>query len=76
MSTQDRWLSTKSASEFLSVNLRTLYRLIDEGELPAYRIGRVIRLKEAEVVAFVEAARIEPGALVHLYPPPVAPRVA
>jgi excisionase family DNA binding protein len=73
---QDRWLSTKAASEFLSVNLRTLYRLIDEGELPAYRFGRVIRVKEIDVAAFVESARIEPGTLVHLYPTPVAPRVA
>lgn len=76
MITQDRWLSTKAASEFLSVNLRTLYRLIDEGELPAYKFGRVIRVKEIDVLAFVEAARIEPGTLVHLYPTPVTPRVA
>ena len=75
MLADDRWMNTKSVSEFLSVNLRTLYRLIDEGELVAYRFGRVIRVKEVDVTAFVEASRIVPGALVHLYPRRVRRRV-
>ncbi|MDA8291140.1 MAG: helix-turn-helix domain-containing protein [Actinomycetota bacterium] len=66
-----RWLSTKEASHLLGVNLRTLYRFIDEGELPAFKFGRVIRLREADVERFVESARILPGSLEHLYPEPV-----
>jgi excisionase family DNA binding protein len=54
----------------LGITLRTLYRLIDEGQLPAYKIGRVIRLKAHEVDAFIESARVEPGDLSHLYPEP------
>ncbi|MGA2209943.1 MAG: helix-turn-helix domain-containing protein [Acidimicrobiales bacterium] len=65
------WMSTPSAAEYLGVNTRTVYRLIDEGELPAYKFGRVIRLKEADVVAFIERSRIAPGSLEHLYPEPV-----
>ena len=38
------------------------------GQLPAYRFGRVIRLKEEEVDAFIESCRIAPGTLEHLYP--------
>ncbi|HLI14771.1 MAG TPA: helix-turn-helix domain-containing protein [Acidimicrobiales bacterium] len=72
MSAAPHWLSTKEASEFLGVNLRTLYRFIDEGELPAYKFGRVIRLKEEDLERFVDAARIEPGSLEHLYPEPAA----
>ena len=49
MTTPIRWLSTKEASEYLGVNLRTLYRFIDEGDLAAYKFGRVIRLKEDDV---------------------------
>lgn len=63
-----RWLSTKEASARLGITLRTLYRLIDEGQVPAYKFGRVIRLKEAEVDAFIESARVTPGNLTHLYP--------
>jgi excisionase family DNA binding protein len=72
MSTNEmRWLSTAEAARRLGITARTLYRFIDEGQVPAYRFGRVIRLKEAEVDAFIEACRIEPGSLEHLYPEPV-----
>lgn len=64
------WVSTKEASHYLGVNLRTLYRFIDEGELTAYKFGRVIRLKSEDLEAFVERSRITPGALLHLYPEP------
>lgn len=64
------WLSTRAASDRLGITLRTLYRFIDEGRIPAYQFGRVIRLKAPDVSAFVEASRIAPGALRHLYPEP------
>ncbi len=63
-------MSTGEVAEYLGVNTRTLYRMIDEGELPAYKFGRVIRLQEGDVLAFVEKARIAPGSLEHLYPVP------
>ena len=61
------WLSTREAAARLGITTRTLYRMIDSGQLPAYKFGRVIRLKEHELEAFVEASRIVPGELVHLY---------
>ena len=61
------WLSTREAARRLGITTRTLYRLIDSGQLPAYKFGRVIRLQEPEVDAFIDASRIEPGALEHLY---------
>ncbi len=63
-----RWMSTKEASEYLGVTLRSLYRFIDEGMVPAYKFGRVIRLKADEVDRFIESCRVEPGSLDHLYP--------
>ena len=61
------WLSTKESARRLGITTRTLYRLIDSGQIPAYKFGRVIRLQESEVDRFIEAARIEPGDLEHLY---------
>ena len=63
-----QWLGTAEAARYLGLTSRTLYRLIDEGQLPAYKFGRVIRLKQADVDAFVEGSRIAPGSLEHLYP--------
>jgi len=62
------WLSTKEAAAALGLIPRTLYRLIDEGQLPAYRFGRVIRLKQSEIDEFVAKSQISPGELEHLYP--------
>lgn len=70
MNEQIRWMSTKEAAEHLGVTLRSLYRFIDEGALPAYKFGRVIRLKEQDVDQFIESSRISPGSLEHLYPEP------
>jgi excisionase family DNA binding protein len=68
MSDEIRWMSTAEAAKRLGVTSRTLYRFINEGQLPAYKFGRVIRLQQAEVDAFIEGARIKPGSLEHLYP--------
>jgi excisionase family DNA binding protein len=63
------WLGTKEASARLGITLRSLYRFIDEGDLPAYKFGRVIRVKVEDVDQFIETCRIRPGELEHLYPP-------
>jgi len=66
---QTEWLGTKEASARLGITLRSLYRFIDEGDLAAYKFGRVIRVKVEDVDRFIEACRIQPGQLEHLYPP-------
>lgn len=62
------WIGTAEACELLGVVPRTLYRCIDEGKLPAYRFGRVIRIREIDLFDFIEGCRIEPGTVSHLYP--------
>jgi excisionase family DNA binding protein len=65
-----QWMGTREACDQLGVTLRTLYRFIDEGQLPAYKMGRVIRVKASDVDDFIERMRIAPGTLEHLYPEP------
>ena len=67
------WLSTAEAAKHLGITPRTLYRFIDQGDIAAFRFGRVIRLKQQDVDAFIEASKIQPGTLEHLYPEPVGP---
>jgi excisionase family DNA binding protein len=62
------WRSTKEAAERLGVTLRSLYRFIDEGDLVAYKFGRVIRIQQTDIDRFIAASRITPGSLEHLYP--------
>jgi excisionase family DNA binding protein len=70
------WMSTLEAARRLGITPRTLYRFIDEGQLPAYKMGRVLRLKRADVDAFIDGARVAPGSLEHLYPERKTPRTA
>ena len=67
------WLGTTAAAKRLGITTRTLYRFIDEGYIAAYRMGRVIRVKGEDIESYIEACRIEPGTISHLYPE-VAPR--
>jgi excisionase family DNA binding protein len=61
-----QWLGTRQAAERIGVTQRTLYRFIDDGKLPAYKFGRVIRVKIDDVDLFIDASRIQPGELSHL----------
>ena len=62
------WLGTPEAAERLGITQRTLYRLIDEGQIPAYKMGRVLRVKESDLEVFLDQSRVQPGSLRHLYP--------
>ena len=68
MSAPIQWLSTAEAARYLGITPRTLYRFIDEGQITGYRFGRVIRLKQTDVDAFIDASKIAPGSLEHLCP--------
>jgi len=68
-STGENWMGTPEACEYLGIGLRTLYKLIHDGELRAYKVGRVIRVRKVDADAFLEAHVIEPGTLGHLLPP-------
>jgi hypothetical protein len=41
---------------------------IDEGHVPAYKLGRVMRIRRSDLDAFLESVRVKPGDLKHLLP--------
>ena len=49
---EGEWLTTREAARHLAVPVREIYRLIDDGRLPAYKFGNDIRLKETDVRSF------------------------
>ena len=57
------WLSTPEAAQRLGIATRTLYRLINDGQVPAYKFGRVIRLQRSDVDDYIDRCRIVPGTL-------------
>jgi putative molybdopterin biosynthesis protein len=51
------WLTAERAAHELAVTVRTLYRLIRSGELPAYKVGRQFRIERADVTAYLKNHR-------------------
>jgi len=50
-------ISVSDAMARLGVSKSVIYRAIDAGELPAYRVGKIIRLDPADVDALVRVAK-------------------
>ena len=53
----DTFLTTDEVLEYLQVNLRTVYRLIKAGKLPAVRVGRQWRFRKGDLDAWLESQR-------------------
>ncbi len=53
----DTFLTTAEVLEYLQVNLRTVYRLLKAGRIPAVRIGRQWRFRKSDLDAWLEAQR-------------------
>lgn len=53
----DQFLTTEDVLEYLQINLRTVYRLIKAGRIPAVRIGRQWRFRREDVDAWLAGNR-------------------
>ena len=47
----EMFLTTDEVLEYLQVNLRTVYRLIKAGKIPAVRVGRQWRFRKTDIDA-------------------------
>jgi excisionase family DNA binding protein len=67
----ETFLTTEEVLEYLQVNLRTVYRLIKAGKIPAVRVGRQWRFRKRDIDAWLDSQRPRSGTR----PPPApAPR--
>ena len=48
------FLTTEEVLEYLQVNLRTVYRLIKAGKIPAVRVGRQWRFRKRDIDAWLD----------------------
>ena len=49
----ESFLTTEEVLEYLQVNLRTVYRLIKAGKIPAVRVGRQWRFRKSDIDAWL-----------------------
>ena len=74
----ETFLTTEEVLEYLQVNLRTVYRLIKAGKIPAVRVGRQWRFRKRDIDAWLDSQRLRGGArgTPSPAPTPSAPRQA
>lgn len=68
-STGGNWLGVPALAKELGVTMRTAYAILDAGDIPCYRIRRVLRIKRVDVDTYLERVKVQPGELRHLYLP-------
>src|SRR3954465_879162 len=51
------FLTTEEVLDYLHVNLRTVYRLIKAGKIPAVRVGRQWRFRKRDIDTWLENQR-------------------
>ena len=51
------FLTTEEVLDYLQVNLRTVYRLIKAGKIPAVRVGRQWRFRKRDIDVWLESQR-------------------
>jgi excisionase family DNA binding protein len=69
----ETFLTTEEVLEYLQVNLRTVYRLIKAGKIPAVRVGRQWRFRKRDIDAWLDSQRPRGGARI---PQPAPARAA
>ena len=56
------FLTTEEVLEYLQVNLRTVYRLIKAGKIPAVRVGRQWRFRKRDIDSWLDSQGNGPAA--------------
>lgn len=59
--TDEVFLTTEEVLEYLQVNLRTVYRLIKAGKIPAVRVGRQWRFRKRDIDGWLDSQRTQVG---------------
>ena len=64
----DAFLTTEEVLEYLQVNLRTVYRLIKAGKIPAVRVGRQWRFRKRDIDTWLDSQRPGSGHAAYAFP--------
>jgi excisionase family DNA binding protein len=53
------WLTVKELAGYLHIKGKTIYYLVQKGQIPHYRINKIILFKQQEIDAWMEGNRAE-----------------
>jgi excisionase family DNA binding protein len=58
---EQRLLTVREVAEAMRVSTMTVYRLIKAGDLPAIRVGKHFRIREADFNGYLDAQTVRGG---------------
>jgi len=61
MPNEHMWLTANQAGKVLGVSGRTVIRMMEDGDLPGYKIGSVWKFKQGDVETYIESRRFRGG---------------
>ena len=54
----DDILTIKEVADYLKLTERTLYRLVQEGQVPGFKVGNSWRFKRADIERWIEEQKV------------------
>lgn len=57
MSAVDRWMTVRDVAEYLQLSMDLIYKMAQQGKLPASKIGAQWRFKREEIDEWVKTQR-------------------
>ena len=51
------WLTVKELASYIKVKEKTLYGFVNQGSIPHYRVGKLIRFKQNEIDTWMQSKR-------------------
>lgn len=57
---RESMLTIKEVAQYLHVVPLTIYRMIDRGDLPAAKVGKVWRIRQQDVEAYLDRSASQP----------------
>ncbi len=57
---EEHLMGTGEVARYLNIHFKTVMSLVERGELPAYKVGRVWRYRKSDVDAWLETKKHVP----------------
>jgi len=54
-----KWLTLDQVADYLQMSKSSIYKIVQKGRIPAYKVGRQWRFKREEVDTWVEKGRLQ-----------------
>jgi len=54
------WLTTKELASYLKLKEKTIYHFVAKGQIPHYRIGKLVRFKQDEIDTWMLSKKARP----------------